>query len=414
MASPGAPCWRAQSPQSPSPLTVPSVVALSGFLRRRRRLVAVCVVLLAGGVCLGAAKLRSRRATAMASAAGTASRAVQAARAADAAAWAPDELAMAERQLYEAVTAQRIEETRFWPIPDAERVRAAYAAAEHAARNALELARQRRQTAVDTTAAAMEQATNAVQSGELLAATIPLERDRRALLARASLALGEARVFQREGDLSRAVLRAREASALADLVHDHAAAVAARYADTETLARWRRWKEETIAWSRREGRAAILVVKEAHLLTVFVGGEPTRTYPVDLGFNWIADKARAGDGATPEGRYRIVSRMPASTYYKALLLDYPNAEDRAHFNRARQSGELPRSAGIGGLIEIHGGGGRGRDWTNGCVALTNPDMDDLFRRVTVGTPVTIVGSDNFGAIAEFVVQRRVPGGTSTR
>ena len=48
----------------------------------------------------------------------------------------------------------------------------------------------------------------------------------------------------------------------------------------------------------------------------------------------------------------------------------------------------------GGLIEIHGEGGRGEDWTRGCVALSNRDMDDLFRRVAVGTPVTIVGAED--------------------
>ena len=101
--------------------------------------------------------------------------------------------------------------------------------------------------------------------------------------------------------------------------------------------------------------------------------------------------------------------MPRGTFYKALLLDYPNAEDRAEFNRARRSGDLPPSAGIGGLIEIHGEGGRGRDWTRGCAAVTNRDMDELFARVGVGTPVTIVGSDDFGAIAEFATQHRTAG-----
>jgi murein L,D-transpeptidase YafK len=149
-----------------------------------------------------------------------------------------------------------------------------------------------------------------------------------------------------------------------------------------------------------------VVAKEAHLLTLYINGEPARTYAVDLGFNWIADKARAGDDATPEGRYHIVSRRGGGAFYKGLLLDYPNAEDREEFNRARRNGNLPQSAGIGGAIEIHGEGGRGRDWTRGCVAVKNTDMDDLFRRVGVGTPVTIVGSDDFGAIAEFAAQYR--------
>jgi murein L,D-transpeptidase YafK len=79
-------------------------------------------------------------------------------------------------------------------------------------------------------------------------------------------------------------------------------------------------------------------------------------------------------------------------YYKALLLNYPNDEDTARFNAEIANGSLPPSAKIGGLIEIHGEGGRGIDWTEGCVALTNREMDLVYRYVKVGTPVTIVGS----------------------
>jgi L,D-peptidoglycan transpeptidase YkuD (ErfK/YbiS/YcfS/YnhG family) len=245
-----------------------------------------------------------------------------------------------------------------------------------------------------------------VSASTNLASIIHFESTDRSLLARAQSALTEARVYDREGDLGNATARAREATELAGQVRDHAAAVAARYADADTVAPWRRWKEQTIAWSRREGRAAIVITKEAHELTLYLRGDPAKTYKVDLGFNWIADKSRAGDDATPEGRYSIVSRVPNGAFYKALLIDYPNAEDRTQFSRARRSGDLPASAGIGGLIEIHGEGGRGRDWTEGCIALTNADMDDLFARVGVGTPVTIVGSDDFGAIAEFAARHR--------
>jgi murein L,D-transpeptidase YafK len=125
-----------------------------------------------------------------------------------------------------------------------------------------------------------------------------------------------------------------------------------------------------------------------------------------MGFNWIADKSRADDGATPEGRYRVVKANKLSLYHKALLLDYPNATDRAEFAMARRRGEMPLTAGIGGLIEIHGEGGRGRDWTRGCVAVTNADMDELFARVPIGTPVTIVGSDDYGPIADLAVKKR--------
>ena len=220
--------------------------------------------------------------------------------------------------------------------------------------------------------------------------------------------LDEARAYQRAGDLETAAARARDAASLAEQASHRAAVLAARYADAETLERWQRWKSETIAWSRREGRAAIVVVKDVHLMTIFVGGEPAKSYTVELGFNWIADKLQEGDGSTPEGRYRVVARMAhlASDFYKALRIDYPNAEDRAAFSRARRRGEIPASARIGGLIEIHGGGGRQHDWTDGCVALTNPEMEDLFGRVSVGTPVTIVGSDTYGPIAEFADRNR--------
>jgi lipoprotein-anchoring transpeptidase ErfK/SrfK len=380
-----------------------------GSSRRARRwqfFAAACAVVVFIGAGIWLRATGTRGAAAMKMSAGAATSVIRQARAADAMTWARDELLAAEEAARRALTAQRIEETRFWPIPDADRVRAAYGEAERLARQALALAGERRATAVEATAAAIAQAVDDVAASAGPSAAVRLDAARRSLLAQARLKLGEARVFEREGDLAGAYSRARESQELAAQVRDHAAAIAARYADAETLARWLRWKEETIAWSRREGRAAIVVAKEAHVLTLYVAGEVAKTYAADLGFNWIADKARAGDDATPEGRYHIVSRRGGGAFYKGLLLDYPNAEDRAEFSREQRNGNLPRSAGIGGSIEIHGEGGRGRDWTQGCVALKNTDMDDLFRRVAVGTPVTIVGSDDFGAIAEFASQNR--------
>ena len=380
----------------------------AAWLRRHWRPTAVVGAVSLAAVVAGLGALRAQRVEAMRVAVDTAISAVREARTADAMTWAPEELRAAERALQDARLAQRQEQTRFWPVPDAARVETASAEAGRSARRVLSLARERRDTAVSSAASLVDAAGKAVAASAGLAETIRLDPNRRNLLVRARHALTEARVYQREGDFGTATLRAREAIGLAGLVRDHAAAVAARYADAETIARWRRWKEETIAWSRREGRAAVVVEKEAHLLTLFNRGQPVKTYPVDLGFNWIADKSHAGDNATPEGRYRVVARHlgGASIYYKALLLDYPNAEDRTRFSRARRSGELPPSAGIGGLIEIHGEGGRGRDWTRGCIALTNSDMDDLLAHVGVGTPVTIVGSDEHGAIAEFVARHR--------
>ena len=344
----------------------------------------------------------------MAASADAARAAIRDARSADAAMWAPNELQDAERVSREALTAQRIQEVRIWPVPAAGPVVAAYAAAESAARAAKAVAQERRGRASRAAASQVEAANTLVSASEALALRLRVGKERRSLLAAARLAVDEARVYQRAGDYRNATVRALRARDLTAQVRDHAATVVARYADPDTVARWRRWKEETIALSKREGRAAIVVFKEAHLMTLFVRGEPVSTYKIDLGFNWTADKLHEGDGATPEGRYRVSARMGklASIYYRALLLDYPNADDRAEFNRARRLGDLPASARIGGLIEIHGGGGRSQDWTSGCIAVTNSDMDDLFDRVGVGTPVTIVGSDDYGAIAEFATQHR--------
>ncbi len=92
--------------------------------------------------------------------------------------------------------------------------------------------------------------------------------------------------------------------------------------------------------------------------------------------------------------YKIVKKFDGgkTKYYKALLLDYPNEEDKQKFKAEIDRGSLPRSARMGGLIEIHGNGGKGIDWTEGCIALTDKEMDTVFKLTRAGTPVTIVGS----------------------
>ncbi len=372
---------------------------------------AMCLAFAVGAVFAVRAIVSGREAR-MRVAADAANAALGAARSGDAMRWAPDELATAEKASRDALTRQRVEQVRAWPIPDAESVVAAWSAAERAARLAAAAARSRHAVGASSATDEIDRAHRAVADVETVAATIYLGPDRR-LLAAARTVLDQAHVYQRAGDLVAAQARAQEASSLAGQAADRAAEHAARYADAGTRARWQRWKDDAVAWSRREKRAAIVVVKDAHLMTVFVRGEPVKSYRVELGFNWIDDKRQEGDGATPEGRYRIVSRLDraGADLYKALLIDYPNADDRAQFSRGRRGGDIGESARIGGLIEIHGGGGRERDWTNGCVALTNRDVDDLLRRVSVGTPVTIVGSDSYGPIAEFADRHKKAAGS---
>ena len=158
--------------------------------------------------------------------------------------------------------------------------------------------------------------------------------------------------------------------------------------------------KEAFRESRRTNESVIIVDKLRRRLLLIQGEEELASYPVDLGIAGMVSKTRAGDEATLEGRYRVTEvRGPGRTrYYRALMLDYPNAEDRTRFRRLQRSGGVPRGHEIGSLIEIHGKGGRGQDWTQGCVALENSDMDDLVPQVEVGTRVTIVGTIPDGAI----------------
>jgi L,D-peptidoglycan transpeptidase YkuD (ErfK/YbiS/YcfS/YnhG family) len=157
---------------------------------------------------------------------------------------------------------------------------------------------------------------------------------------------------------------------------------------------WRRWANETIAWSARNKTAAIVVDKMERRCHVYVNGNLKHSFFVELGPYWIGGKQRQGDRRTPEGQYHITKKKAngQTKYYKALEISYPNAEDRQRFQRAKAAGHLPRAARIGSLIEIHGSGGRGDDWTDGCVALRDHDMDVVFKVAGVGTPVTIIGA----------------------
>ncbi len=156
---------------------------------------------------------------------------------------------------------------------------------------------------------------------------------------------------------------------------------------------WNGQVADTVALSRRDGVTVVVVDKAARRVHVYRQGRRVEVFEAELGTAGLAPKRHAGDNATPEGRYRVtaVKTGAATHYYKALLLDYPNAADRRQFEAERAVGAIAPGMRIGGLIEIHGHGGTGRDWTEGCVALKDGDMDRLLELVGVGTPVTIVG-----------------------
>lgn len=157
---------------------------------------------------------------------------------------------------------------------------------------------------------------------------------------------------------------------------------------------WRQEGEEAILNSRQSGSYAIVIEKFPPRCYLYEKGVKKYTFQAEFGKNWMGDKQCEGDYKTPEGHYRVKKKMQGSStrYYKALLLDYPNATDRSEFERRKKEGSLPIHARIGGAVEIHGCGGRCANWTEGCIALKNEDMDLLYRKVKAGTPVTIIGS----------------------
>ncbi len=164
-----------------------------------------------------------------------------------------------------------------------------------------------------------------------------------------------------------------------------------RYTSHPDLPSWRKGVEEAIRKSR--GGVAFVVDKLRRRMTLYRSGRKQKTYSVDIGLGGMDRKLRSGDDATPEGVYRVQEiRGPGkSRYYRAFLLDYPNEQDRRRFETARRNGSVPKGAHPGGLIEIHGEGGRDQDWTRGCIALTNAEMDELSQWVKIGTVVAIVG-----------------------
>ncbi len=137
----------------------------------------------------------------------------------------------------------------------------------------------------------------------------------------------------------------------------------------------------------------VVVRKGERKLTLYQGGEPIREFRVALGDSPRGHKFREGDERTPEGDYILDWRNPNSNYHKAIHVSYPNERDRAF---AEALGVSP-----GGMIMIHGRPNwltsakvaseyDRRDWTNGCIAVTNAEMDEIWRLVRDGTPIRIL------------------------
>ncbi len=208
-------------------------------------------------------------------------------------------------------------------------------------------------------------------------------------ITKAEILIKEARGYNANYAFDKADKALSEAGVLIDFAKCSVVPLLKRYVDVSHINQWKRQVDETVAASSAKGSYAIIISKLDRRLILYKAGRPYKTFRVGIGRNGASDKLHSGDMATPEGRYYITKKNPRSRYYKAMLINYPNEDDRARFASAKRRGVIGRSAGIGGLVEIHGGGDD--SMTYGCIALDNNDLDDLYRLVGVGTPVTIVG-----------------------
>ena len=223
---------------------------------------------------------------------------------------------------------------------------------------------------------------------------IPQPESIRKSFTNASIQYREALLLFENNDHQKSIVKLKEA--LKNLVKCN------EYCDNKVnnyFADYHIWKQlvaNGIANSKKQKNACVIVDKFSRKCYLYKNGMVAASYDVDLGENWMCNKKYQGDLATPEGQYKVIEKKQngKTKYYKALLINYPNNDDKARFEKNLLRGEIPNRKKIGGLIELHGHGGKGADWTQGCIALSDSDMDNLFARVEFGTTVIIVGSEN--------------------
>lgn len=143
-------------------------------------------------------------------------------------------------------------------------------------------------------------------------------------------------------------------------------------------------------WAKHPEVDKIVVIKSKRIMMLLKDNKVIKVYKVALGKNPLGHKTQAGDQKTPEGTYVITSKNSHSKYYKAINISYPNESD---IKNAKKLGVPP-----GNGIAIHGlpkeledidKFHRRLDWTDGCIAVTNHEIDEIWQLVSDGTPIEI-------------------------
>ena len=134
----------------------------------------------------------------------------------------------------------------------------------------------------------------------------------------------------------------------------------------------------------------LLVDKSERKLVLFRDSRIERVFRISLGKNPVGAKARKGDGKTPEGTFQIAEKRASERFHRGLRISYPSPEDSA---RAQREGYDPGSDifihGVRGSARGHEEAHRAFDWTDGCIAVTNDEIDVLWRDVPVGTEIVV-------------------------
>ena len=221
---------------------------------------------------------------------------------------------------------------------------------------------------------------------------LPLQKSKAASYEQGKLLLSEAQYAFNNGKLNSCSEKISKAKSLVEVALKHDIQLLEEY--FKEVPEWQNMVKNTISESRNNKNQAIVIDKFNRKCYLYQKGTLKNSFAVELGRKWLGTKKFQGDMATPEGYYKVTKKKSGrkTIFYKALLIDYPNTDDKNRFREAKKNGSIAQNAEIGGSIEIHGEGGKGLDWTDGCVALRNEDMDVLYANVVKGTRVTIVGS----------------------
>ncbi len=173
---------------------------------------------------------------------------------------------------------------------------------------------------------------------------------------------------------------------------------------------------ETSIWAFNDYPQKLIVIrKDTRILSTYLNGKLKEQFPISLGLDPISAKTKSGDGATPEGFYTVTYKKFRSRFYRFLGLSYPNLHDADQaylagiisrddyqliWEKTKKGLPPPGKTPLGGGVGIHGGGllkdtkdgDKIRDWTEGCIALKNKDMEKLFDWAEIGTPVLILNA----------------------